>query len=487
MKHLHTILAVFTLLTAMSIVSCEKETYTEPVDQTVYYLSMGEIPEIVSGNDTTVMVKVQTNIPANELNVGSSDKWLIGHVSDGNIIVKFDENPAGVRSGTVTVIDTKRRAEPASCTFKQGYARRQAVNKPGMVQFKDYFFKQACLEIADTDHDGEISPDEAEAVQELVVPGKRINDLTGIEAFKNVWKLDAGDNNIEDAMAVTELHRLHWLNLRGNMNLKCFDVRGCTSYFENCTFEVTEDLDYYLYYRYIGIHWKDDTACKHSHHSKDPRLTEDWSREGETYEVYHHTEGPGKVAVVFSGIGWIDVDVNDGTFERIVHEAIENLKIQPGWAQNWKYLDVYVMVHMAEKRSQWMYWNEQISCMGPEEYALDEAYNNHRIALWKQMRDAVENKYQILITVDSHSNMKINFPVIDFGGINHIIPNSDFDHREEGYPYQYDYVSKCMELLDFRIATPLADPKEREQEEKNTVNWAFEEKPWLWTDWLDYD
>ena len=149
-----------------------------------------------------------------------------------------------------------------------------------------------------------------------------MKDLTGLDAFKNTWKLDARNNDIEDAMIVSELHYLHWLSLKGNKNLKCFDVRGCTSYFEVCDFEMTEDLNYYLYYRYMGVTWPDDKYSKHSHHSQDPRHTQDWSRQGECYEVYHHTKGPGKVAVVFSGIGWIDVDVNDGTFERIIHQGM---------------------------------------------------------------------------------------------------------------------------------------------------------------------
>ena len=166
------------------------------------------------------------------------------------------------------------------------------------------------------------------------------------------------------------------------------------------------------------------------------------------------------------------MDVNDGTFERIVNEAIENLKIQPGWAENWKYLDIFVMVHMAEKRSQWMYWNEQINNMTLKEYALDEAYNNHRKALWKQMRAAVDNKYCIKITVDSHANMKTNFPVVDIGEWCHIIPNSSFDHEQEGYAYNYKSIPEAMKLLTFRVGDTTSDETDATP---------------IWTDWLDFD
>ena len=80
--------------------------------------------------------------------------------------------------------------------------------------------------MADKDGDDDISSEEAEAVEIINIKAKGVKDLTGLDWFKNTWKLDAGDNDIEDAMIVSELHYLHWLNLKGNKNLKCFDVRG---------------------------------------------------------------------------------------------------------------------------------------------------------------------------------------------------------------------------------------------------------------------
>lgn len=193
------------------------------------------------------------------------------------------------------------------------------------------------------------------------------------------------------------------------------------------------------------------------------RVDQDWSREGECYEVYHHTKGPGKVAIVFSGIGWIDVDINDGTFERIIHEGIEELKKQPEWKENWEYFDIYVYIHMTEKRCQWMYWDEMIGNEGPEEVALTKAYNEHRIALWEQMEKAVSNKYCYKITIDSHSNMMINSVVNNFPEWAHIVPVNGFDHKTEAY-YNYETVKEAMTWKDFQIG------------EKNG-----------WKDWKDYD
>lgn len=467
-------------LVALSV-SCEKEEHNPsvvPVKQTYWNLSVGDIPPLTAGRDTMVSVAIDTDVPVEELSATVSAPWLDVRIEGDALLVHVTENDTKVvREGIVIVRDTKPgRAKAVSRNVRQNCLDMTVTNREGMVPFKDWYFKKACLEIADVDHDGDVSPEEAEAVTELIVPGKRIKDISGIEAFRNVWKLDMGDNQIEDAMAITNLHYLHWLNLRGNKNLKCFDVRGCTSYFESCKFEVTEELNYYLYYRYMGIHNTDDVKCQHSHHSRDPRLTKDWSREGEIYEVYHHTEGPGKVALVFSGIGWIDVDVNDGTFERIVHEAIEELKIQPEWAENWKYLDVYVMVHMAEKRCQWMFWNEQIAGMGPEEYALVYAYNDHREALWKQMENAVDNKYCFKISIDSHSNMLRNYLLWSEESWCHVIPNADFDYQNEGHEYRYWPVNSFeYDPWDQCILPGLMG------------DLTFGRIPWLWNDWLDYD
>ena len=351
------------------------------------------------------------------------------------------------------------------------------VNKEGCVPFSDHAFKKAVLVKHDLDGDGNISADEAAAVLELDIAGYGVKDLTGLDWFTNVQKLDARDNDIEDATIVHTLSRLHWMSLKGNKSLKTFDVRGCSSYFEVCDFEVTDELEYYLYYRQMGVTWPDDKECRHSHHCIDPRETTDWSREGEVYQVKNHTEGPGKVAVVFSGIGWIDVDVNDGTFERIINEAIGELKKTPGWKDNWEYFDIYVMIHMAEKHGQWMVWDEDLvekletGIEKPENKARRKAYNDHRKALWKKMEESVPNKYCYKITVDHHSNMMINDAYGDLGARVHVVPIPRFDSKKEcRYPYW---------RLD-QIFPTENDPIEYQFD--NFHNGAIQ-----WDDWKDFD
>ena len=341
--------------------------------------------------------------------------------------------------------DTKGRVQSAVLRIDQDWLLE---NGPGMVPFRDKAFKKHMLSVADADKDGDISQDEAETVQVIEAAGKGIRDISGIEAFQNVWKINLVNNDIVDATAVKDHPYLHWLNLKGNKHLRTFDVRGCTSYFEVCDFEVTENLDYYLYYRTMGVTWPDDKNCEHSHHSRDPRLTQDWSREGECYQVSRHTKGPGKMAVVFSGIGWIDVDVNDGTFERIIHETIEELKKQPSWAENWDYFDVYVYIHMAEKRGQWMWWGEPLAQDSPEKDALRKSYNDHRKALWKEMEKAVSNEYCYKITVDNHTNIMFNSVVFNSQEFSHIVPINHYDCISEKESYVYVPINEAVTYFE---------------------------------------
>lgn len=420
---------------------------TEKID---YFLSLVGVPDAFGdGEEFTFSFIVRTNIPLAELELWTPD-WISASMKDSVVTVVVSENSTyELRRDLFTVNDPKLRAWRDFFAVTQDW---HLVNGEGCVPFADRAFKKACLDVVDRDNSGDVELEEAEAVEELVLVGKGIKDLTGLDWFKNVWKLDLGDNDVEDAMIVTNLHYLHWLNLKGNKNLKCFDVRGCTSYFEVCDFEVTEDLNYYLHYRYMGVTWPDDKNCLHSHHSRDPRETVDWSRQDEIYQVYHHTVGQGRIALIFSGIGWIDVDVNDGTFERIVHQAIEALKEQPGWAEHWEYFDVYVMINMANRRCQWMYWDEDVHHETEEEYAKIDAYNAYRKDLEAKMRASVNNDYCFTMTIDSHANMRCNsvcgFANVLSAGVPKYqeawtAPINGYDNRNEGF-YYYTPIVEAM-------------------------------------------
>lgn len=406
MKTFKLILVVLSLAMAMSVTSCG-----DGLRGDIFVVGFPE--SFGDGEEFQFSFTVRADFPFSDIDF-SYPEWVSVSAKNGVVDVVVSENRTlEPRTGYFILEDTKGKGR---CVYGATQGAR-IVNRVDAVQFTDAAFKAAVLEVADANGDGDIDNAEAEAIEELELVGKGIRDLTGLDAFKNVWKLDLRDNNIEDAMIVTNLHRLHWLNLKGNENLKCFDVRGCTSYFEVCDYDVTKNLNYYLFYRQIGITLADDQNDKHSHHSLDPRETQDWSREGEFIQVQKHTKGPGKVGLVFSGMGWIDVDVNDGTFERIMRETMDKLSKRPGWAQNWEYFDVYIFVHMAERRSQWMYDPDKYSLSDSEVSEKVDAFRSHRDLLWKQEQVCITNKYCYSFHVDSHLDPGSPFLCTDYGSI----------------------------------------------------------------------
>ncbi len=71
----------------------------------------------------------------------------------------------------------------------------QCEKDPEPVDIPDQAFLDALIKVGvDTNRDGIISFEEAEAIDTLLVYGEDITDLTGIEAFINLIVLGCGDN-----------------------------------------------------------------------------------------------------------------------------------------------------------------------------------------------------------------------------------------------------------------------------------------------------
>lgn len=372
---------------AMGLVSCEKSD--------VYYrLYFPESPASEFGCEETVLSsRIVTNVPQSDL-VVETPSWITATVDgDGTFRVQIARNETNrFRDAEVVVSDLKGRAHPISWSLQQAYVIR---NGKGMVQFADCAFKTAVLKIADANGDYDISPDEALAVEGIVAPGKDIKDISGIEAFKNLWKLDLQDNDIRDASSITSLPKLYWLDLKGNKNLKTFDVRGCSEYFSHCEFEVTEELLYYCWDRQVNICTTSDPNGEHSKHVFDNRKTTDWSRQNSLVELKRHTEGDGHVIICLTGLGWLDSDMEDGTFERVMRESYEAILAWPWVKGHEEKIDFFYMERLSADRHQWAYEME--------------AYNEESMEVLRKTWDAVtgqapldETSYKVLtVTVDN--------------------------------------------------------------------------------------
>lgn len=407
--------------TAKVVITNGKTDATCKISFDTYRLNVYGIPKSFGdGEQFDFTLNLDTNIPEDRLDI-KSDEWIKTARNGSEISVSILGNhDARKRQGTLVIAESEGILPAYEIAVSQDYILE---NKPGMVQFIDRSFKTAVLDIADTNKDKDISQDEALALQEMDIVGRGVKDLTGLDAFRNLEKLDARDNDIEDANIVSALPRLHWLDLRGNANLKCFDVTGCSFYFDWCRFNINDELKYTQYKRQVGVcigerangyKYSNDPTGEHAIFLDDERKTTDWSEQNKLILVSGHTKGNGKNKIVFTGAGYTDFDVKTGTFQRIMEEACTTMFERATNLNKIKeYFDIYFMVRIAEKHNQWLgtkngYTNERkqiykyaynLACGFSEDH---EAYDN---------RKQEKYNYNVLTeSIDIYPNINNIFP-----------------------------------------------------------------------------
>lgn len=376
----------------------------------IYYLRVEGFPEETydsfgDGSGYSFGFKVETNLPEDLLCI-EYDSWIGLELAGGDATVTLPENLTGrYRTGTVTFRDRDGKLEPVTKTIVQNdvfYIRE------GFVPFRERAFRNAML-YADTDGDGWISLEEAEDVQEILIAGSGVTDLSGLECFKNAWKVDARDNDIENADVLSTLRQLHWLDLRGNAHLKSFDLTGCCIYFRECRFDVNEGLRYRYLFHQHNITPENDEYALYGDAVIDTRTTRDWTRDKELILVHKGTKSDGKKAVCLSGLGYLDVDVEDGSFMRLMKDFAKAYFEKTELDIYLDHLDVYVYYNLFDKRDKYVF----PACDWKEDYATElmSAYKKCFHKLEKETYDAVfpdEDGLLFLLTYDLHPDVLVH-------------------------------------------------------------------------------
>lgn len=453
MKNHLTRVIVSMMMLAPVVTSCREEND----DDKIYFLEIANVPQtIINSEEATFRFTMNSNLPDRdrlETRI-ESDDWISASVSKEDtrfIDVSVAENTTNVpRTGRITFVPNKSTIAPVTVEISQ-YNR--LVQVPGMVAFNDIAFKTAAVEAADRDGDREVSPEEALKVKELSVSGLNISDLTGIEAFSYLEKLDARDNDIVDANILTNLSYLHWLDLKGNMNLTTFDVTGCSMYFDHCEFECTEQLHYTAVKYQVNVSGHieytsgsffdtigSDPECEHSTHIDDPRRTTDWSRQNRVYQIAQHTKGEGGNKLVLSGTGYIDNDLTTGTFDRVMREAYETFFVDDYMKSILDYFDVYIVERITEKHNKWMLKCTEVQ-FGTEEYE-----NNHFLPWANEMQHTYEECVRMV--TDKNSEYKV---AVYLYNLDAPLTGLVAGHFE---PEQYD-----TNILSFYCYNTIASPK----------------------------
>lgn len=412
-----------------------KEIYTYTIKVTAYFLDITAEGTMVfsgeAGESKDIEYTVDTNLEDYSVEITTEANWL--KIENGKAVL-VEENYSGeVRTGKITLKDKDCIFEPATIAVIVNYL--EELPKENMVYFSDRNFKKACLAVADSDNDGEVSYDEALAVKELNIAGKGIENLNGLEYFKNVWKLDAQNNDIRDASCLNELKYLYWLDLKGNKNLKTFNVRECSHYFEHCQFDITEDLVWYSHDRQVNVEVDSDFYMTHNCHDFDRRESDPASPQDNLVLYHRHTKGDGMLGYVFTGTaGYIDIDIKDGTYARLMKECIELARnAHPDFGDYWDYIDVYYMEHYCANRYEIDEWDYE-DIWTP--YVNENLFN-----IW-------ENEYLTTIIKSANSVREIeNVPnKIIMGIVINTVPNP----RQSGCAAAFDNVPLANKTYNAR-------------------------------------
>ena len=339
-------------------------------------LAVTGIPEVIPNADAYAFdLILETNLREEWLAVSADAGWA-GVSLDfpaKTVRVTLEPNPdPEPRETVVNIGESEGRLDAVTVRITQpaGVPPRE-----DLVFFKDPALKAFCVENWDVDGDGEICFDEALIPEEFVAQGRGIKDLTGLEFFKNIHKLDLNGNDIVNADILKELTFLYWLDLRGNARLEHFDVTGCSVYFERCYFDITENLHYTCWRGQLGVTQDSDHECTRSLHVRNNDVTTDWTNQDRLVLVQEHTKGDGGVAVVFTGLGYVQRDMEDGSFRRVMEDTMEYLFMAPSMTKYKEYMDIYFMEHMWENRYQYTVHYDDLYNKEPHALELKKSFN----------------------------------------------------------------------------------------------------------------
>lgn len=291
----------------------------------------------------------------------------------------------------LNITDAKGKMVPSNVWVKSG--NLPPIPVPGFVDPVTWAAKDMINRIADKDGDGEVSFAEADAVTELTLEaagltdadfvrhfrnltklnlsgngisdmsplcgltklkelrlsGNAISDVSALSGLKKMEILDLSDNDIVNADVVSQLPALHKLDLRGNMRLASFDITGCTHFFEQLDFEVTENLRYRMFDTQL-VCGESDINLEHADFVEDTRQSTDFSRHRRVVKLREHTVGPGR-PVIIVGEGWLDIDLENGSFERAVNFLLKWLMDKNmGFRETLELEDIYYIEQVSESR-----------------------------------------------------------------------------------------------------------------------------------------
>ena len=331
------------------------------------------LPEV-----TQMTIEYSSTLPIDSLILLCEAPYVKATLAENRIELSLDLNISLEDRSFDAVLTT---ADEYVNTLKWTINQRATVrNADGMVQFDDAAFKKAVLEMHDTDGDGDLSIEEAEAIEHLDVSGKDIRNLNGVEPMRNLRSLDFRNNPKlykiinnngadiiynQDASAFIDLSDPHPflidIYLPGGIKI---DITGCPSYVwmrgDDATskgtekkpifydYAITQRTDQYIGYMIDKLSYN-CTYAKRIFTETDTAKTQDWSQAGKEIYIQKHTKGPG-IPITLTIKGFIDKDIESDSDDRLAKIAFEHMFAHDPMKSYRDYFDCIYVIFISQER-----------------------------------------------------------------------------------------------------------------------------------------
>lgn len=194
---------------------------------TPYYIKVKESVTLPgeAGKEVTAGLVLNTNIP-NFVPVVSVNADWISYV-DGKLKTLQDNRTGKEREAAILVNDSGNHFDGLSVKALQPTLGPTPV--PGCVVFAEWPMKNACVAVADTNNDGEVSFEEAMNTKKLDISNKGIVDVKGLEEFRRLEELNCSGNKISKLIMddPASFAFLRTIDARNNNNNLTINYSGC--------------------------------------------------------------------------------------------------------------------------------------------------------------------------------------------------------------------------------------------------------------------
>lgn len=194
---------------------------------TPYYIKVKESVTLPgeAGKEVTAGLVLNTNIP-NFVPVVSVNADWISYVN-GKLKTLQDNRTGKEREAAILVNDSGNHFGGLSVKALQPTLGPTPV--PGCVVFAEWPMKNACVAVADTDGDGEVSFEEAMNTKKLDISNKGIVDVKGLEEFRRLEELNCSGNKISKLIMddPASFAFLRTIDARNNNNNLTINYSGC--------------------------------------------------------------------------------------------------------------------------------------------------------------------------------------------------------------------------------------------------------------------